>query len=103
MATYQELKAQAEALADQAEAARLAEIDDAIATVQKLVRDYELTPKQVFGTDFVPDVNEGEDEIRANELQEKVEDVHKNAATALRKKTTLNPAAAWPFPTDSIP
>lgn len=49
MATYQELKAQAEALLAQAEEARQAELETVLAEVRARVREYGLTPEQVFG------------------------------------------------------
>ncbi|MGY4730726.1 H-NS histone family protein [Burkholderia pyrrocinia] len=49
MATYQELKAQADELSRQAEEARLAELDIIIQEVQARVAEYGLTPEQIFG------------------------------------------------------
>ena len=49
MATYLELKAQAEKLLKQAEAARLAELETVLAEVRGRVAEYDLTPEQVFG------------------------------------------------------
>lgn len=49
MATYLELKAQAEALAQQAEEARLAELDSVIATIREQIAEYGITPDQLFG------------------------------------------------------
>lgn len=49
MATYQELKAQAEALLAQAEEARQAELQDVLNDVRSKVQEYGLTPEQVFG------------------------------------------------------
>lgn len=49
MATYLELKAQAEALAQQAEEARLAELDRIIATMREQIAEYCITPEQLFG------------------------------------------------------
>ncbi|PXX40396.1 MULTISPECIES: H-NS histone family protein [Burkholderia] len=49
MATYLELKAQAEALAQQAEEARLAELDSIIATMREQIAEYGITPEQIFG------------------------------------------------------
>lgn len=97
MATYQELKAQAEALAAQAEQARLAELEEAIAQVQKLVRDYGLTPEQVFGPEFVAQFAAQGDQ----ESDEHVEETPRQPQAAT--KTALNPAAAWPFPCGSRP
>ncbi|MCA8023675.1 H-NS histone family protein [Burkholderia metallica] len=49
MATYLELKAQAEALAQQAEEARLAELDSIITTMREQITEYGITPEQLFG------------------------------------------------------
>ncbi|WP_175907619.1 H-NS histone family protein [Burkholderia seminalis] len=49
MATYLGLKAQAEALAQQAEEARLAELDSVIATIREQIAEYGITPDQLFG------------------------------------------------------
>ncbi len=49
MATYLELKAQAEALAQQAEEARLAELDSIITTMREQIAEYGITPEQLFG------------------------------------------------------
>jgi len=49
MATYQELKAQADELLRQAEDARLAELDTVLQDVRARVVEYGLTPEQVFG------------------------------------------------------
>lgn len=49
MASYQELKAQAEALLAQAEEARQAELQEVLNEVRSKVREYGLTPEQVFG------------------------------------------------------
>ncbi|WP_175813573.1 H-NS histone family protein [Burkholderia contaminans] len=49
MATYLEIKAQAEALALQAEEARLAELDAIISSIREQVAEYGITPEQVFG------------------------------------------------------
>ncbi|RQQ44615.1 H-NS histone family protein [Burkholderia stagnalis] len=49
MTTYQELKAKAEALARQAEEARLAELENVIQEVRARVAEYGLTPEQIFG------------------------------------------------------
>ncbi|MBG0881229.1 H-NS histone family protein [Burkholderia sp. 9775_39] len=49
MATYHELKAQAEALAQQAEEARLAELDSVITAIREQIAEYDITPEQLFG------------------------------------------------------
>lgn len=49
MATYLELKAQAEALAQQAEQARLVELDRIITTIREQIAEYDITPEQLFG------------------------------------------------------
>ncbi|CAI9009856.1 MULTISPECIES: H-NS family nucleoid-associated regulatory protein [Burkholderia cepacia complex] len=49
MATYHELKAQAEALAKQAEEARLAELDSIITAIREQIAEYDITPEQLFG------------------------------------------------------
>ncbi|WP_338638381.1 H-NS histone family protein [Burkholderia pyrrocinia] len=49
MATYLELKAQADALALQAEEARLAELDSIITTMREQIAEYGITPEQLFG------------------------------------------------------
>lgn len=49
MATYKELKARADALSAQAEAARQAELQAAIEDVRAKVREYGLTAYDVFG------------------------------------------------------
>ncbi|WP_080357775.1 H-NS histone family protein, partial [Burkholderia cenocepacia] len=49
MATYLELKAQADALAQQAEEARLAELDSVIAAMREQIAEYGITPEQLFG------------------------------------------------------
>ncbi|MDR6504172.1 DNA-binding protein H-NS [Burkholderia ambifaria] len=49
MATYLELKAQAEALAQQAEEARLAELDSVINTIRDQIAEYGIAPEQLFG------------------------------------------------------
>ncbi|KVQ42511.1 H-NS histone [Burkholderia cepacia] len=49
MATYLELKAQADALAQQAEEARLAELDSVITTMREQIAEYGITPDQLFG------------------------------------------------------
>ncbi|ASM01744.1 MULTISPECIES: H-NS histone family protein [Serratia] len=49
MATYLELKAQAEALAQQAEEARLAELDGIIGAMRAQIAEYGITAEQLFG------------------------------------------------------
>ncbi|WP_205192721.1 H-NS family nucleoid-associated regulatory protein [Burkholderia sp. LMG 13014] len=49
MATYQELKAKAEALLVQAEEARQAELETVLEEVRARVQEYGLTPDQIFG------------------------------------------------------
>ncbi|MCA3644454.1 H-NS histone family protein [Burkholderia sp.] len=49
MATYLELKAQADALAQRAEEARLVELDSVIATMREQIAEYGITPDQLFG------------------------------------------------------
>ncbi|MDF0506486.1 H-NS histone family protein [Burkholderia cenocepacia] len=49
MSTYLELKAQADALAQQAEEARLAELDAIITSIREQVAEYDITPEQIFG------------------------------------------------------
>ena len=49
MASYLELKAQAEALAAQAEKARLEEVQAVIERIRETVAEYGLTPDDVFG------------------------------------------------------
>ena len=49
MATYLELKAQADALAQQAEEARLAELESVIAAMREQIAEYGITPAQLFG------------------------------------------------------
>ncbi|KUY90184.1 MULTISPECIES: H-NS family nucleoid-associated regulatory protein [unclassified Burkholderia] len=49
MATYLELKAQAEALAQKAEEVRLAELDSIITTIREQIAEYGITPEQLFG------------------------------------------------------
>lgn len=49
MATYHELKAQAEALARQAEEARLAELESVITAIREQIAEYGITPDQLFG------------------------------------------------------
>lgn len=49
MATYLELKAQADALAQQAEEARLAELESVIKTMREQIGQYGITQEQLFG------------------------------------------------------
>ncbi|MCA8383182.1 H-NS family nucleoid-associated regulatory protein [Burkholderia cenocepacia] len=49
MATYQELKAKADALLVQAEEARQAELATVLEEVRARIQEYGLTPEQVFG------------------------------------------------------
>ncbi|MGU3779039.1 H-NS histone family protein [Burkholderia metallica] len=49
MSTYLELKAQAEALAQQAEEARLAELESIITTMREQIAEYGITADQLFG------------------------------------------------------
>ncbi|AQQ37253.1 H-NS family nucleoid-associated regulatory protein [Burkholderia cenocepacia] len=49
MATYKELKAQAEALAEKAEAARRAEMQSTIEDIRAKVAEYGITEKDIFG------------------------------------------------------
>ncbi|VWD47417.1 H-NS histone family protein [Burkholderia contaminans] len=49
MATYLELKAQAEALAQQAEEARIAELESIITTMREQIAEYGIMPDQLFG------------------------------------------------------
>jgi DNA-binding protein H-NS len=49
MATYYELKVQAEALARQAEEARLAELESVITAIREQIAEYGITPNQLFG------------------------------------------------------
>lgn len=49
MATYLELKAQAEALAQQAEEARVAELESIITTMREQIAKYGITVEQLFG------------------------------------------------------
>lgn len=49
MATYLELKAQAEALTQQAEQARLAELDAIITSIREQIVEYGITPEKIFG------------------------------------------------------
>ncbi|AIV73836.1 H-NS histone family protein (plasmid) [Burkholderia pseudomallei] len=48
MATYLELKAQAEALAQQAEEARVAELESIITTMREQITRYGITAEQLF-------------------------------------------------------
>jgi DNA-binding protein H-NS len=84
MANYLELKAQADALAAQAEEARLAELQVVLDEVRDRVSEYGLTVEQVFGA----------------EASSAAEECARPAATV---KVALNSAAAWPFPTGSRP
>ncbi|WP_176091390.1 H-NS family nucleoid-associated regulatory protein [Burkholderia ambifaria] len=52
MATYLELKAQAEALAEQAREARLAELESILTTMREQIAEYGITPEQLFGRRF---------------------------------------------------
>ncbi|NTY41724.1 H-NS histone family protein [Burkholderia diffusa] len=49
MATYLELKTQAEALAQQAEEARVAELGTVITTIREQIAEYGITSEQLFG------------------------------------------------------
>ena len=49
MATYKELKAQAEALLQQAEAARRAEIASVVASIQAMMNEYGITIDDLKG------------------------------------------------------
>ncbi|WP_175783906.1 H-NS family nucleoid-associated regulatory protein [Burkholderia ambifaria] len=49
MATYKELKAQAEALAEKVEAARRAEMQSTIEHIRAKVAEYGITEKDIFG------------------------------------------------------
>ncbi|KVF24153.1 H-NS family nucleoid-associated regulatory protein [Burkholderia vietnamiensis] len=49
MATYLELKTQAEALARQAEEARIAELDSIISMMREQIAEYGITAEQLFG------------------------------------------------------
>ncbi len=49
MATYKELKAQAEALAEKAEAARLVELQAVVDDIRAKVVEYGITEKDIFG------------------------------------------------------
>ncbi|QRR07558.1 H-NS histone family protein [Burkholderia sp. MS455] len=49
MSTYLELKAKADALAQQAEEARLAELDSIVAAMREQIAEYNITPEQLFG------------------------------------------------------
>ncbi|AOK45334.1 H-NS family nucleoid-associated regulatory protein [Burkholderia vietnamiensis] len=50
MATYKELKAQMGALAEKAEAARVAEFQAVIDDIRSKVAEYGITEKDIFGT-----------------------------------------------------
>ncbi|WP_175743842.1 H-NS family nucleoid-associated regulatory protein [Burkholderia ambifaria] len=54
MATYLELKAQAEALAQKAEEARRAELDGIITAIREQIAEYGITPDQLFGCRRAP-------------------------------------------------
>jgi DNA-binding protein H-NS len=82
MANYLELKAQADALAAQADEARLAELQVVLDEVRARVKEYGLTVEQVFGAEESSATNEG-------------------ARNSTSVVTVLNPAALWPFPTGS--
>ncbi|CAB3786230.1 H-NS family nucleoid-associated regulatory protein [Paraburkholderia fynbosensis] len=90
MANYLELKAQAEALAAQAEEARLAELQAVLDEVRARVIEYGLTLEQVFGEEA------SSDEEEAAVAQE-------SQRNPVAVKTALSPAADWPFPTGSRP
>ncbi|MGU7811612.1 H-NS histone family protein [Burkholderia sp. AW49-1] len=49
MATYHELKAQADALLAQAEEARQAELETVLEQIRACVQEYGLSPEQIFG------------------------------------------------------
>ncbi|WP_322074463.1 H-NS histone family protein [Burkholderia cepacia] len=57
MATYQELKAKADALLVQAEEARQAELETVLEEVRARVQEYGLTPDQIFGRKRVRSAN----------------------------------------------
>ncbi|WP_126221038.1 H-NS family nucleoid-associated regulatory protein [Burkholderia vietnamiensis] len=50
MATYKELKAQMDALAEKAEAARLAEYQAVVDDIRAKVAEYGISEKDIFGT-----------------------------------------------------
>ncbi|MGY6240886.1 MULTISPECIES: H-NS family nucleoid-associated regulatory protein [Burkholderia cepacia complex] len=50
MATYKELKAQMDALAEKAETARVAELQAAIDDIRNKIAEYGITEKDIFGT-----------------------------------------------------
>ncbi|MBR8235731.1 H-NS histone family protein [Burkholderia sp. AU42008] len=50
MATYKELKAQMDALAEKAEAARAAEFQAVVDDIRTKVAEYGITEKDIFGT-----------------------------------------------------
>ncbi|KWA08203.1 H-NS histone family protein [Burkholderia territorii] len=54
MATYLELKAQSEALAQQAEEARIAELDSIITVIREQIVEYGITAEQLFGRRRAP-------------------------------------------------
>ncbi|HDR9868710.1 TPA: H-NS histone family protein [Burkholderia cenocepacia] len=60
MATYQELKAKAEALLVQAEEARQAELETVLEEVRTRIQEYGLTPEQLFGRKRVRSANSGQ-------------------------------------------
>ncbi|WP_082855294.1 H-NS family nucleoid-associated regulatory protein [Paraburkholderia phytofirmans] len=92
MANYLELKAQAEALAAQAEEARLEELQVVLDEVRARVTEYGLTVEQVFGAG-----------ASSNVVEEAAVAEHHSPDPAPAVKTSLNPAAAWPFPSGSRP
>ncbi|VWB32064.1 H-NS histone family protein [Burkholderia lata] len=49
MATYKELKAKMQALAEQTEAARVAEFDAVVADIRTKIAEYGITEKDIFG------------------------------------------------------
>ncbi|RKU00206.1 DNA-binding protein [Burkholderia sp. Nafp2/4-1b] len=50
MATYKELKAQMDALAEKAEAARIAEFQAVVDDIRAKIAEYGITEKDIFGT-----------------------------------------------------
>jgi DNA-binding protein H-NS len=88
MASYLELKAQADALAAQVEEARLAELQVVLDEVRARVTEYGLTVEQVFGAEESPAEQE-----EASAAEQGARDPKASV------KTALNPATAWPFPT----
>ncbi|MGF7133100.1 DNA-binding protein H-NS [Paraburkholderia sp. EB58] len=91
MANYLELKAQAEALAAQAEEARLAELQAVLDEVRARVIEYGLTVEQVFG------------EQASSDVEEEAAVSQESARNPVTIKTALKPSSAWPFPTGSRP